>query len=40
MFDFYKEFDKQWQEAAKHIKQVNHFWIDVIADTLKMYKAK
>ena len=35
MFDFYKEWDKKWQETAKQIKQVNEFWIESIISSLK-----
>ena len=35
MFDFYKEWDKKWQDAAKQIKQVNEFWIESIISSLK-----
>jgi hypothetical protein len=35
-----KEVTKQFEEVAKRTKQAYEFWIDVIADTLKMYKTK
>jgi hypothetical protein len=38
MFDFYKEFDKKWQDLAKQAKQVNDFWIDTIISSLKHFQ--
>jgi hypothetical protein len=38
MFDFYKEFDKKWQDLAKQAKQVNDFWIDAIITSLKQFQ--
>jgi hypothetical protein len=38
MFDFYKEFDKKWQDLAKQVKQVNDFWIDSIISSLKNFQ--
>ena len=35
-----KEVTKQFEELAKRAKQAYEFWIDVAADTLKMYKTK
>lgn len=35
MFDFYKEFDKKWQDLAKQVKQVNDFWIESVISSLK-----
>jgi hypothetical protein len=35
MFDFYKEFDKKFQDLAKQVKQVNDFWIDTMITALK-----
>jgi len=37
-FDFYKEFDKKFQEFAKQVKQVNDFWIDSIISSLKQFQ--
>lgn len=37
MFDFYKEYDKKFQDLAKQVKQVNDFWIDSIVSSLKMF---
>jgi hypothetical protein len=28
------------EEVTQQLKNVYNFWVDVIADTLKMYKAK
>jgi hypothetical protein len=36
-FDFYKEFDKKWQDLAKQVKQVNDFWIDSVISSLKLF---
>jgi hypothetical protein len=38
MFDFYKDFDKKFQEVAKQVKQVNDFWIDTIISSLKQFQ--
>jgi hypothetical protein len=38
MFDFYKDFDKKFQEIAKQAKQVNDFWIDTIISSLKQFQ--
>jgi len=38
MFDFYKEFDKKFQDLAKQVKQVNDFWIDHIISSLKQFQ--
>lgn len=38
MFDFYKEFDKKWQDLAKQVKQVNDFWIDSVISSLKLFQ--
>jgi hypothetical protein len=38
MFDFYKDFDKKFQEIAKQVKQVNDFWIDTIISSLKQFQ--
>ncbi len=37
MFDFYKEWDKKWQDLSKQVKQVNDFWIDSIISSIKMF---
>jgi hypothetical protein len=31
---------KHFEEVAQQLKTAYNFWVDVIADTLKMYKAK
>jgi len=36
MFDF----EQQYKKAESAIKSGYNFWIDVIADALKMYKTK
>jgi hypothetical protein len=36
MFDF----EEQYKKAESAIKAGYNFWVDVIADALKMYKAK
>ena len=35
MFDFYKDYDKKYQEFVKQVKQVNEFWIESIISSLK-----
>ena len=35
MFDFFKEYDKKFQDFQKQVKQVNDFWIDSIISSLK-----
>ena len=34
-FDFYKEYDKKFQDLQKQVKQVTDFWIDSIISSLK-----
>jgi hypothetical protein len=42
MYDFFKPFelDRNYQQAEKTIKGAYNFWVDVVADTLKLLKAK
>jgi hypothetical protein len=42
MYDFSKpiELNKTYQQVEGYAKQAFNFWLDVIADTLKMYKIK
>ena len=42
MFDFSKPFelDRTYQQVEGYTKQAFNFWLDIIADTIKMYKTK
>ena len=35
-----KHFEEQCKKMEEFVKNGYNFWVDVIADTLKMYKAK
>ena len=38
MFDLFKDTDKNLQELAAQVKQVNDFWIDSIISSLKQFQ--
>ena len=38
MFDFYKDYDKKYQEFTKQVKQVTDFWIDSVISSLKQFQ--
>ena len=42
MYDFFKpiELNKTYQQVEGAIKSAYNFWLDVLADTIKTYKAK
>jgi hypothetical protein len=42
MYDFFKpiELNKTYQQTEKYLKDAYNFWLDVLADTIKTYKAK
>jgi hypothetical protein len=42
MYDIFKpiELNKTYQQVEGAIKSGYNFWLDVVADTLKMYKTK
>jgi len=42
MYDFFKpiELNKTYQQVEGYIKTGYNFWLDVVADAIKMYKSK
>ena len=43
MYDFFNkpiELNKTYQQVEGAIKASYNFWIDVVADTIKLYKSK
>jgi|APFre7841882654_1041346.scaffolds.fasta_scaffold414399_1 hypothetical protein len=43
MYDFFNkpiELSKTYQQTEKYLKDAYNFWVDVVVDTLKLYKAK
>jgi len=42
MYDFFKplELNKTYQQVEGAIKSGYNFWLDVVADAIKMYKTK
>jgi hypothetical protein len=37
MFDFFKEYDKKWQEVTTQMKQLNEFWVNAVISSLKQF---
>jgi len=42
MYDIFKpiELNKTYQQVEGHLKSAYDFWLDVVVDTLKLYKTK
>ena len=42
MYDIFKplELNKTYQQVEGYAKQAYDFWLDIVIDTIKMYKAK